>query len=149
MRLGVTIWTVLGLASSGVTTTSWAQARPRQPVHLVGRVFDETRRTVDGVEVIVNRPEVRARTDSAGIFNFDAVPDDCTVGFRRIGYRPMVLTIDPLPPLGDTILVQLVTSPVSLPEVIVSAPPSKPLRYAGTTKYDDVFLRPFVRKKPG
>jgi hypothetical protein len=141
MRPGITIWTVLGLAGSGLTMTASAQARPRQPVHLVGRVFDETRRTVDGVEIIVNEREVRARTNSAGIFYFDASPGDSTVGFRRIGYRPMVLTIDPLPPLGDTILVKLMTSPVSLPGVIVSAPPSKPLRYAGTTKYDDVFLR--------
>jgi len=41
----------------------------------------------------------------------------------------------------DTILVELLRSPVELPEVIASASPTKPLRYAGTTKYDEVFLR--------
>jgi hypothetical protein len=42
---------------------------------------------------------------------------------------------------GEPILVRLVASPVYLPEAIVSAAPTKPLRYAGTTKYDEVFLR--------
>ena len=141
MRHVLTIAVALGLVGSGLTTRMWAQDQPRSSVPLVGRAIDQTRRPVEGVEVIVNRREVRARTDSDGIFNLDVSPGDSTVGFRRIGYRPMLLTIYPLPPLGDTILVKLVNSPVSLPEVIVSAPPSKPLRYAGTTKYDDVFLR--------
>lgn len=141
MRHVLTIAVALGLVGSGSTTRMWAQDQPRSSVRLVGRAIDQTRRPVEGVEVIVNRRDVRARTDSDGIFNLDVSSGDSTVGFRRIGYRPMLLTIYPLPPLGDTILVKLVTSPVSLPEVIVSAPPSKPLRYAGTTKYDDVFLR--------
>ncbi|MBI2404052.1 MAG: carboxypeptidase-like regulatory domain-containing protein [Gemmatimonadetes bacterium] len=141
MRYGLTISAVLGLVGSGVTTNLWAQAQPHQQVRLVGRVFDETQRLVEGVQVIVNRREVRAITDADGIFRLDVSPSDSTVGFRRIGYRPMLLTIRPLPTPRDTILVQLITSPVDLPEVIVSGQPTKPLRYAGTMKYDDVFLR--------
>ncbi len=136
-----TIWAVLGLVGHGLPTMVWAQTQPRQQVRLVGRVLDESHRPVEGVEVLVNRQVVRVLTDSAGIFQLDVSPRDSTVGFRRIGYRPMLFTIDPLPPPGDTILVELVNSPISLPEVIISARPSKPLRYAGTTKYDEVFLR--------
>lgn len=98
-------------------------------------------RAVDGVEVILNRQEVRTTTDHNGFFTIQVFPVDSTVGFRRIGYRPMLLSLQPLPPLRDTILVELIASQVQLPELIVSARPSKPLRYAGTTKYDDVFLR--------
>ena len=84
---------------------------------------------------------MRARTDSAGLFTLDVGRSDSTIAFRRIGYQLLLATVHPLPPPGDTILVRLVTSPVTLPEVVISATPSKPLRYAGTTKYDEVFLR--------
>lgn len=141
MRHGVTVRALLGLAGSTVATTMWAQAPPRPPTHLVGLVIDEHRSPVEGVEVIINRREVRARTDSAGVFTLEVGRSDSTIGFRRIGYQPLLATVHPLPPPGDTVLVRLVTSPVTLSEVIISASPSKPLRYAGTTKYDDVFLR--------
>lgn len=141
MRHGVTVRALLGLAGSTVATTLWAQAPPRPPTHLVGRVIDEHRSPVEGVEVIFNRREVRARTDSAGFFTLEVGRSDSTIAFRRIGYQPLLATVHPLPPPGDTVLVRLVTSPVTLPEVVISASPSKPLRYAGTTKYDDVFLR--------
>lgn len=141
MRYSVTIRAVLGIAGTVVATTVKAQAPPRQLIHLVGRVVDERRSPVEGVEVIINRREIRARTDSAGIFTLEASRTDSTIGFRRIGYQPLLATVHPLPRPGDTVLVRLVTSPVTLSEVIISASPSKPLRYAGTTKYDDVFLR--------
>jgi len=141
MRYGLTIWAAAGLVGSGITALLWAQTQPRQQVRLIGRVSDEAHRPVERVEVIVDRREVRAMTDGAGIFQLDVSPSDSTVGFRRIGYRPMLLTIHPLPPARDTILVELLSSAVQLPEVIISGSPSKPLRYAGTTKYDEVFLR--------
>lgn len=123
------------------TQTICSQSRPRPTTRLVGRVFDQTRRLIPGVEVFVNRGETRARTDTGGIFQLDVLPSDSTIGFRRIGYRPLVVRVDPLPPINDTILVQLEAIPVQLPEVVISARSSKPLRYAGTAKYDDVFIR--------
>jgi len=141
MWYGLMICAVLSLVGGGVTTNMLAQTQPREQMRLVGRVFDETQHLIEGVQVIVNRREVRAITDADGIFHLEVSPNDSTVGFRRIGYRPMLLTIHPLPPSRDTLLVQLLSSPVDLPEVIVSGRPSKPLRYAGTMKYDDVFLR--------
>src|SRR6266536_1309167 len=131
MRLRHAVWVMAGLA--------WAQAAPAQ--RLVGRVFDETRHPIEGVEVIVNRREVRATTDSAGVFQIEVSRTDSTLAFRRIGYRPMLFAMRPLPSPDDTILVQLAGGPVRLAEVVVSAEPDKPLRYAGTTKYDEVFLR--------
>lgn len=141
MRYGLTFCTVLGLAVSGSFAQLSAQIQPPQTALLVGRVQDEFRRAIEGVEVIVNRREVRATTDQNGLFTVRVTPTDSTVAFRRIGYRPMLLALRPLPPSRDTILVELRASQVQLPELIVSAPPTKPVRYAGTTKYDEVFLR--------
>lgn len=123
------------------TQSVCSQSRPRPTTHLVGRVFDQTRHFVPGVQVLVNRGEARTATDGAGIFQLDVLPSDSTIGFRRIGYRPLVVRVDPLPPINDTILVQLEAIPVQLAEVVISARSSKPLRYAGTAKYDDVFIR--------
>lgn len=57
MRYRLTISAVLGLAGSGVTTLMWAQTQSPPEVRLVGRVFDEAHRLVEGVEVIVHRRE--------------------------------------------------------------------------------------------
>jgi hypothetical protein len=132
---------VSGLVGAVVTGRVWAQPRPPQQLRFVGRVYDEARRPIDQVQVIVNRRDVRATSDPFGVFHIDLAPGDSTVGFRRIGYRPLLLSLNPPPPPGDTILVELVPSPVELEEVIVTGAPSKPLRYAGTTTYDDVFQR--------
>ena len=108
---------------------------------ITGRVVDETRHPLERVEVIVNRQEVRGVTGATGIFTLQVSPKDSTIAFRRIGYRPIVYVIRPLPAPGDTLLVALEPSAVVLPEVIVSATATKPLRYAFTQKYDDVFRR--------
>jgi hypothetical protein len=104
-------------------------------------VVDQTRHLVPGVAVFVNNDQVRLATNREGIFQIDVLPSDSTIGFRRIGYRPLLVTIDPLPPMNDTLLIELQAIPIQLGEVTVSARPTKPLRYAGTTKYDEVFLR--------
>ena len=117
------------------------QYEKQDTLRLVGRVQDELRRPIADVEVILNRRDVRATTNLKGIFSILVASGDSTIGFRRIGYRPMLLSLRPIPSARDTILVELVGSQVQLPELIVSAPPSKPLRYAGTTKYDEVFQR--------
>lgn len=118
-----------------------AQTRARDSVSIFGQVHDDRGRRLAGVDVLVNRREHRATTDAVGRFTIAVTPSDSNVGFRRIGYHPVLLDLRPLPPAGDTILVVLSPSPIELPEIIVSAAPSKPLRYAGTTKYDEVFLR--------
>jgi len=93
------------------------------------------------VEVLVNGAEVRSTTSASGVFQLQVLPSDSTVAFRRIGYRPLVVRIDPLPPGDDTLLVQLESVPIQLSEITVVGTATKPLRYAGTTKYDEVFLR--------
>jgi hypothetical protein len=96
---------------------------------------------IEGVDVIVNRRDVRTQTRAGGHFVLEILPTDSTVGFRRIGFRPLLLALIPLPPVRDTVLVAMEPSAVELPDIIVKGIPSKPLRYAGTTKYDDVFRR--------
>jgi len=115
--------------------------RPAMAQQITGRVFDQSRRVVEGVQVVVNRHDLRATTDSAGIFNLEFSASDSEIAFRRIGFEPLLLRTHPLPPADDTVLVQLRTAPIQLAEVTVLARATKPLRYAGTTKYDEVFLR--------
>lgn len=141
MRYGLTIVAVWVFYIPLAVLPVRAQTQAPQPVRFVGRVYDAAGRPIDQVEVIVNRREVRARSNGFGLFRVDLDPGDSTVGFRRIGYRPLLLSLNPMPPENDTILVELVPSPVELEEVIVTGAPSKPVRYAGTTKYDDVFER--------
>ena len=124
-----------------LTPTICAQSRPRTTTRLVGRVIDQTRHLIPGVEVLVNGAEVRSTTSASGVFQLQILPSDSTVAFRRIGYRPLVVRIDPLPPGDDTLLVQLESVPIQLSEITVVGTATKPLRYAGTTKYDEVFLR--------
>src|SRR5882672_11225644 len=128
-------------AALALTQTICAQSRPRTTTRLVGRVIDQTRHLIPGVEVLVNGAEVQSTTSASGVFQLRILPSDSTVAFRRIGYRPLVVRIDPLPPGDDTLLVQLESVPIQLSVVTVIGTPTKPLRYAGTTKYDEVFLR--------
>jgi len=128
-------------AALTLTQTICAQSRPRTTTRLVGRVIDQTRHLIPGVDVLVNGAEVRSTTSASGVFQLRILPSDSTVAFRRIGYRPLVVRIDPLPPGDDTLLVQLESVPIQLSEITVVGTATKPLRYAGTTKYDEVFLR--------
>jgi hypothetical protein len=112
-----------------------------QQAHLVGRVIDAARHPLDAVQVIVNGQDVRTVTGGTGLFSLDVSKTDSTIHFQRIGYRPGVFALKPLPTPSDTLLVLLEASPVQLSAITVSAEPTKPLRYAFTTKYDDVFRR--------
>jgi len=130
------------LVLAGVLTpaTIFGAASFQQP-RVVGLVIDPARHPIDAVEVILNRHEVRAVTGTTGFFALDVSPADSTIAFRRIGYVPSVFAIRPLPRSDDTLLVVLEPSAIQLTEVTVSAEPTKPLRYAFTTKYDEVFHR--------
>jgi len=137
----VTVLLLFPTAALTLTQTICAQSRPRTTTRLVGRVIDQTRHLISSVEVLVNGADVRSTTNASGVFQLQILPSDSTVGFRRIGYHPLVVRIDPLPPVDDTLLVQLESVPIQLSEITVVGRATKPLRYAGTTKYDEVFLR--------
>jgi hypothetical protein len=124
------------LLAETLPPNTWPQADD-----IIGIVIDEARHPLSGVEVILNRRDVRAVTGPAGVFRLSLLPTDSTIAFRRIGYRPIIFAVRPLPPHGDTLLIALEPSAVVLPEIIVSAPATKPIRYAFTLKYDDVFRR--------
>ncbi len=112
-----------------------------QHPRLIGRVIDPARHALEGVEVIINRRAVRTISSARGVFTLEVTPADSTIAFRRIGYRPVVFSLNPLPRSTDTALVQLEPSAVELTEVVVSAEATKPVRYAFSTRYDDVFRR--------
>src|SRR5438105_680951 len=95
---------LLWIPALGVTLTQTIYAQSRhQTTPLVGRIIDQTRHLIPDVEVVVNGADVRSTTNASGIFHLQILPSDSTVGFRRIGYRPLVVTIDPLPPVDDTL----------------------------------------------
>src|SRR2546430_7817353 len=91
-----------------------AAVPPLAAQRLIGRVFDQSRRVVEGVQVIVNGGELRATSDSAGIFRVDLAASDSVIGFRRIGFEPLFVAVYPLPPADDTVLVQLRAAPIQL-----------------------------------
>src|SRR5205809_1090628 len=62
-----------------------AQTPRHTDVRLVGRLIDQTRHLIPGVEVLVNGAVVRSMTNASGVFQLQIVPSDSTVGFRRIG----------------------------------------------------------------
>lgn len=136
MRSLALIWAFAAVAASPPSRLS-AQQQSR----VVGIVVDTARHRLQDVEVIINRREVRGVTTAAGVFAFDVAATDSTIAFRRIGYRPALFSIRPLPRSGDTIIISLEPSAIQLTEVTVSAEATKPVRYAFTTKYDDVFRR--------
>ena len=115
--------------------------RDLQSARITGRVRDRMGRPVAGAEVVVNRREIRSTSGPTGVFSIVVSKGDSTVGFRRIGYKPVILSVWPLPLAADTFDVELEPSAVELPDIILSAPASKPLRYASTSKYDEVFTR--------
>src|SRR5712664_3584938 len=141
MRRFTVLLLLTAAAALTLTQTICAQSPPRTTTRLVGRVIDQMRHLIPGVEVLVNGAEVRSTTSASGVFQLQILPSDSTVAFRRIGYRPLAVRIDPLPPGDDTLLVQLESVPIQLSEITVVGTATKPLRYAGTTKYDEVFLR--------
>src|SRR4029077_11409687 len=123
-----TVLLLFPTAALTLTRTICAQSRPRTTTRLVGRVIDQTRHLIPGVEVLVNGTEVRSTTSASGVFQLQMLPSDSTVRCRRIGYHPLVVRIDPLPPVDDTLLVQLESVPIQLSEITVVGRPTKPLR---------------------
>ncbi len=108
---------------------------------VAGRVRDARGQRLSGVEVLVAQRVVDT-TRGDGWFTAVMPSAVTSLGFRRIGYRPVWFSVDAKGPAADTVSVELTAVPQVLPDLEVAAPRwSKPLRYAGTTNYDDFFRR--------
>ncbi len=107
-----------------------------------GRVISPTLTPLAGVEIGVTGVSSKAITDSTGSFRLSGLPSGLVVlRARRIGYKGQYLhvTLDS----GSTRTAEIMLEPGAyiLPEIEVTAKGSKPIEFAGTTKYDDFFRR--------
>lgn len=91
-------WLYAAAAVSSGSGVLCAQEQPGKGIPLVGRVYDEARRPIAGVEIIVNRKDLRATSARNGLFTVQVAPNDSSLGFRRIGYKPMLGLASPFAP---------------------------------------------------
>lgn len=106
-----------------------------------GRVRDAKARKIAGVEVLDPGRRVIGTSDADGWFSVTLSLASQTIGFRRVGYRPAIFTLSKTPNPVDTVTVMLAEAPQILPDLTAEVKAWKPVRYAGTLKYDDVFRR--------
>lgn len=105
---------------------------------IVGTVVDPLRHPIEGAEVWIVGGTPRAMTTSEGTFRLYAPrTKEILVQVRRPGYNAQLLRLSD----GWTGTILLQPGSFRLPEVQVTARYAKPVRYAGTTKYDDYFRR--------
>ncbi len=108
---------------------------------VAGRVRDQKARKLAGAEVLDAERRVLATTDADGWFAVRLPSTAATISFRRIGFKPTGFTFPKGWSLTDTVTVFLTESAQQLADLEVEAKPWKPVRYAGTTKYDGFFRR--------
>ena len=108
---------------------------------VAGRVRDSKARKLAGAEVLDAGRRVLGSTDADGWFSVRLPSAAQSISFRRIGFKPAGFVFPKGWSLTDTVTVLLTEAAQSLPELEVEAKPWKPVRYAGTTKYDDYFRR--------
>jgi len=119
-----------------------AQGQEPPKAALRGRVTNRIEVPLAGVEVRVLGDSIATTTDSAGRFVLRGVPSGGRVVLvRRIGYLPQYLSAVFRPGENREVTVVLSPGAYQLPDVDVSAVPSKPLEYAYTSKYDEFFRR--------
>ncbi len=119
-----------------------AQAGAQDGMRVVaGRVRDQKARKIAGAEVLDAERRLLGTSDRDGWFSVRLPAEAPSISFRRIGYRPAAFALPKGWGLTDTVTVLLTESAQALPDLEVEAKAWKPVRYAGTTKYDDLFRR--------
>lgn len=115
---------------------------PQLPI-VRGRVTDQLGRPLEGARVYLDkRPQEAVLTGASGSFVLRSPAAGETLLFvQRIGYNAQVIHISIDPASGWNGTIALAPGAFVLPEIRVAARYAKPERYAGTTRYDDVFHR--------
>lgn len=125
----------------GLGLAAFAPMLPAQDttrVVLSGKVLDPLGKPVEGAEVRIVGSSQSVLSSPAGIFRLLVPPaGTLLVQIRRPGYNQQLLNI----PTTWTGNILLTPGAVQLPDVAVTARYAKPGRYAGTSKYDEVFER--------
>jgi hypothetical protein len=132
------LFTVLPLLVGALPIALGAQDSLRL---VAGRVRDDKARKLAGAEILDSERRILGTSDSDGWFSVKLPAAAQTIGFRRVGFKPAAFTFPKGWSLADTVTVLLTAAPQLLADLEVEARPWKPLRYAGTTKYDGLFRR--------
>lgn len=136
MRLAPAALLVVSLASVQ-PEAGFAQAAAAR---LAGKVLNVAESPVSGVELTLLGLSQTTSSDSAGRFEFRAVPPgDYVVRIRRIGFRAQQLWVHLEPRQTKEVLIVLEPGAYELPALEVKAQSLKPVEYAYTHRYDDFF----------
>lgn len=108
---------------------------------VAGRVRDHKARKIAGAEVLDAERRLLGTSDRDGWFSVRLPAEAQSITFRRIGYKPAAFAFPKGWGLTDTVSVILTEAAQVLADLEVEAKAWKPVRYAGTTKYDDLFRR--------
>ncbi len=127
---------------SAVLLLLTAHANAQDVMRVVaGRVRDQKARKIAGAEILDAERRLLGTSDRDGWFSVRLPVEAPSITFRRIGYLPAAFALPKGWGITDTVTVLLTEAAQVLPDVEVEAKAWKPVRYAGTTKYDDLFRR--------
>lgn len=114
---------------------------PPSPI-VRGRVTDNVGQPLEGARVYLEKhPQEAVLTGETGSFVLRSPgPGGMLLFVQRIGYNAQVLRIN-VGTSGWSGTIALAPGAFVLPEIRVAARYAKPERYAGTTRYDDIFHR--------
>jgi hypothetical protein len=113
-----------------------------QTAALGGIVKDSVGAGLSGVEVRVLGTQARATSDAEGRFRLQGlIVGRVTLQARRVGLRPAEVAVDLDPAREAAVTIRMLAEGVTLPDIEVRGRSEKPVKYAGTTKYDGFFRR--------
>ncbi len=133
---GQRIRCIAALVTSLATTTTASAQTGR----FRGTVQTSMERPLSEVEVTVQELTRTTLTDSAGQFDFGALPaGSYIVRVRRIGFQAQQLALQLQADVPKDVVIVMEPGTYELPEVTVVARELKPIEYGYTHKYDDFF----------
>jgi len=121
-------------------STRPAEGQNTAALRLQGKVVTQTESPLPEVEVTILGLSRTALSDSAGRFDFGAVPSgDYVVRVRRIGFRGQHFSAHLEASRTKEVLIVMEAGAYELPDIQVTAHSLKPIEYGYTHKYDDFF----------
>lgn len=133
---------LLAILTATSTAVPTGAAAGQLPGAIRGQVTDSLGLPVSLATVLLLGTTHSATTDSMGLFRFAALPPKpYSVLVRAIGWKPLIFEL--IVGQGEEWIgrIGLEPAPVMLPEVRVTGRPTKPAKYASTSRFDDFYRR--------
>jgi len=129
---------VVAVLGSSVIPPSLLSQADTSRIWISGVVLDPLRHPIEGAEIRIVAGNASTLSGPDGAFRFSTSrSSEVLLQVRRPGFQSQLLTLHES--WKGTVLLEPGT--YQLPDVQVTARYAKPVRYAGTTKYDDYFRR--------